>query len=235
MINQGNQKLGRSIWTFSLPAVTTCPGASDACKSACYARKGNFLRPNVRDSLLRNYELSKTPNFIGLVAAHLAAHRAKIVRLHPSGDFYSAGYVRRWASIARMCRDTLFYAYTRSWRVPSVRPAVADLARMPNVRVWYSIDRDTGLPKGPPRPVRLAYLAADAADAPPPEADLVFRDGWRTAAKQIRSAGVLVCPVENGTNKPLTCEACRLCFDPEKDPREYKELPPPAAGRVRLL
>jgi hypothetical protein len=135
------------------------------------------------------------------------------VRVHVSGDFYSADYVRAWVAVATACPATRFYAYTRSWRVPHIVPALAELARLRNVRLWYSCDRDTGIPDRVPRRVKLAWMQT-AADDLPPRADLVFRVHRlrRTVAKRVSLA--LVCPVENGATGHRTgCGRCRLCID----------------------
>ena len=96
--------------------------------------------------------------------------------VHVSGDFYDAGYVAKWARIARASPHTAFFAYTRSWRRGEVLAALAELARLPNLRLWFSEDRDTGRPPTMPG-VRRAYLLADgeAESSVPEDADLVFR------------------------------------------------------------
>jgi hypothetical protein len=87
------------------------------------------------------------------------------VRIHVSEDFYSAEYVRKWAAVARACPATRFYAYTRSWRRPDIAAALAELSRCRNVRLWYSCDRDTGIPARVPRPKVPEDQASASADS----------------------------------------------------------------------
>ena len=212
----GNSKLGDGIYTFSLPAVSTCPGSSPACRRECYATRGNFrhARPRYR----RNLAATRDPGFAARLAAEVRRRWVGCVRVHVSGDFYSADYVRAWIAVARACPGTRFYAYTRSWRVPHLAPALAELARLRNVRLWYSCDRDTGIPDRVPRRVKLAWMMTTPADYPP-WTNLVFRVHRlrRTVAKRVPTTGrvslALVCPVENGaTGHRTDCGRCRLCI-----------------------
>ena len=90
------------------------------------------------------------------------------------------------------------------------------MVALPNVQAWYSCDRETGLPETVPPGVRIAWLMADADDAPPASADLVFR--VRGLRRDVRTdiAGVRVCPTEDGQSRPdgFGCDACRRCWSP---------------------
>ena len=89
-----------------------------------------------------------------------------------------------------------------------------ELGRLPNLALWYSADRDTGLPGNLPPTVRVAYLLTAADERPPPEADLVFRTPALRKQPAIEVAGVPVCPAENGLLPSATCDRCRLCWRP---------------------
>jgi hypothetical protein len=96
------------------------------------------------------------------------------------------------------CTAVLFYAYTPSRRVPAMKIALEALAGLPNFRMCFSADKDTGLPDRLPAGVRIAWLREDH-DAPvPADADLVFRIHKlrRRPARQVNL--MQVCPVENG-------------------------------------
>lgn len=229
MIQKGNSKLGRSVWAFSLPAVLTCPGSTDLCRSKCYALKGFYAMPSVKVSLRRSHRRSLRPTFADRMVAAVGTRKAKRLRVHASGDFYSAAYVRKWVEIVRRCPDTVFWAYTRSWRTPAVARALRRLAALPNFRLWYSADRDTGLPEVTPPGVRVCYLAdsdADARDIDPAVVRLVFRDVPDRRTELLSVNGRPVCPVENGRHSHLTCEKCKLCMRPACDA--------PASGRRPL-
>jgi hypothetical protein len=212
LLTLGNCKLGDGIYAFSLPAVKTCPGSSPACREECYALRGRFRFLARRYG--RNLRAAREEGFAGRMAAEIRRRFVACVRVHVSGDFFSPGYVRAWVAIARACPATRFYAYTRSWRVPHIAPALAGLARCRNVRLWFSCDRDTGVPDHTPRRVRLAWMQTAPDDLPPRAVDLVFRVRRlrKTVAKRIGLA--LVCPVENGaTGHRTDCGRCRLCIN----------------------
>src|SRR5262249_49262511 len=54
LLGRGNDKLGEGVHHFDLPAVTTCPGATDVCLGCCYARQGRFRTDVVKARLERN-------------------------------------------------------------------------------------------------------------------------------------------------------------------------------------
>jgi hypothetical protein len=211
-ISPGNSKLGLGVWTFSIPSGSPhiCVGATTACLKHCYAQKGHFLQQAVQHKYQSNYELSLTKSFVSVIGSELRAVCATVVRIHPSGEFYSAEYVDKWAAIARNKPKITFFAYTRSWAAKdlSILSALTCLSRLPNVRLWFSFDATMGEPpkiKG----IRRAYMLEPDGSLPASGADLVFRVKRKTVQKRVE--GVLVCPSENGVTK-TTCTACKLCY-----------------------
>lgn len=229
MLHKGNRKLGKLIWTFSIPAATTCPGKSSLCVTHCYARRDYFATTHVGQAHARNRDLSRRRSFASRMAAEVARRKAEVVRIHVAGDFYSAAYVRRWLGVVRACPDTVFFAYTRSWRVPGILPALRELALEPNVRLWFSWDRETGPPPRARR-VRRAYMAADDADVPTHKTHLTLRVRRRGVMK-FDGSGAQVCPVEQGVERKveITCTSCRLCW------RDNAPLPRSPDRREALL
>jgi hypothetical protein len=217
-----NARLGPAIHAFNLPAEPDlCIGASPACEAACYAKAFLFRIQLGRHR--RNHERSLEAGFSGALIAEVRRGLVRVVRVHASGDFYDADYARKWAEVARACPGTAFFAYTRSWRCEEVLAELIGLARLPNVHLWFSEDRDTGRPPVLPR-IRRAYLLAggEAEADVPADADLVFRvplprrpglpNAYTRPAK--RANGVLICPKEQGIVRrvELTCSTCRICF-----------------------
>ncbi len=148
----------------------------------------------------------------------LRKEHASLVRLHSSGDFYNAEYVRKWEEIAAAVPTGTFWAYARSWRVPPILSELKYLAALPNVHLWFSCDRDTGLPPLVRR-VRACWLQIEEELPPTPrpgqtEVELVFRTKrpGRTVQKRIELA--LICPTYSGTPKGAdsTCERCGVCW-----------------------
>ena len=217
LLGRGSRKLRSRIFTFSLPAISTCPGKSQLCREACYATKGQLgMKSN---NFNQRRIASRRKGFVRRIVREIQQRYARIVRIHVSGDFYSALYVRKWIQIARACPDTRFFAYTRSWRVSEMSADLVKLSRLKNVRLWYSCDQETGMPEKVPKRVRVAYMSMSDEDSPGQGSDLVFRVRRDTVKK--RMSGVLVCPTENGVTH-VQCETCQLCSYPEKnDPRRF--------------
>ncbi len=110
LLSAGNDKVGAEIFTFNLPPLLSCPGASEACVHECYAMKHRWRFANVRASLLRNWEAAHDPFFAERMIHEIRRRQAKVVRMHASGDDADATYIRRWGRIIDACRATTFYA-----------------------------------------------------------------------------------------------------------------------------
>jgi hypothetical protein len=215
LLSPGNLKLGKRglIWGFGLPSgrPEICVGMSGPCGEHCYARQIERLRPAVLRSYQRNYELSLTRDFEAAVRAFIRLNDVRVVRIHTGGDFYSAGYARKWLRIMRELSHVRFYAYTRSWRQQRIQPVLEEMARQRNCRLWYSCDEETGFPAHTPGRVRIAWLMTSADEVP--AGDLVFRVRRLRHEPARRINLVLVCPVENGTTGRATdCGRCGVCW-----------------------
>lgn len=223
-----NSKLGPLIhgWAIIAGREWSCPGESTLCRSRCYAKRGFFNMPNVRRSHVRNFEFSESPIFADWMASAIAAKFVRAMRIHVSGDFYDVGYVRKWIEIVHRSPNQIFFAYTRSWRIEDMLPELIKLGALPNMQLWWSIDRETG-PAPLVRGIRRAYMAIDDSDADctPDDCDLVFRDHPLTIMK--KANGIQVCPVENGvtTQVKITCSTCRICWSGKQSRWEHAMLP----------
>jgi hypothetical protein len=184
----------------------------------CYAARGNFRRGNVKDSLERNLKHTEDRRFTQNMRYSIRENFARVVRIHASGEFYSVEYTQDWLKIIEQHPYVTFFAYTRSWRNEEVLAVLRQMAKLPNMRLWFSCDQETG---APPRVagVRRAYMMINDSDAPKFKVDLVFRDHAKTIMKWVGTA--LVCPYENGTTK-TACSRCRLCFKPDAIPRRNR-------------
>lgn len=130
--NKGNAKLGKKIYTFSLPSGFTCPGAVECLSRAnretgkisdgkqtlfrCFSASQEALYPVVRMQRWKNFDalckLSRS-EMVALISSNLPK-KARIVRVHVAGDFFNDAYFLAWMDVARMCSDVVFYAYTKS-------------------------------------------------------------------------------------------------------------------------
>lgn len=206
----GNGKLGEQIAHFDLPAVLTCPGRTSACERACYARGGRFHFDSVQERFAWCYEQSLLPDFADRVRRELRRRGLLVVRLHVSGDFYSAEYAEKWLSVMRRLPKTRFYFYTRSWRVPEVALVLRQMAALRCCRPWYSVDRDSGLPAEVPPGVRLAYM--QDAEVGVQNVQLVFRT--RGMLDRPRVGLPMVCPNDTpqGRQGGTNCGSCGYCW-----------------------
>jgi hypothetical protein len=213
LLTRGNHKIGEAVHCWSLPPVLTCPGRSALCERHCYARRGKFLAPSVKACHLRNLEAAASPDFEKRMRQEIRRRRCQIVRVHVSGDFYSPEYVRKWTAISLWFRQTRFYAYTRSWRVPEMVESLRDLGRLRNFRLWYSADAETGMPPG--GGARVAWMATRADETVPAGVGLVFRVRGLRSDPRRRIGLSMVCPTETGLPgcKDVTCTSCGRCYE----------------------
>ena len=139
--------------SFSLPAHKSCPGSMDlvglpgSVCSYCYASKGMYtLTSVIRAQQARMAWVTDTlrhgrpREFVDLVEDAIKATECKWFRLHDSGDFFSPDYVACWAATASSCPDVLFYAPTRSYRIPKIGRALVAAAQVKNLIIRPSAD-----------------------------------------------------------------------------------------------
>jgi hypothetical protein len=207
LLTVGNQKLGPLIGAWSTPAVDSCPGATSACMSVCYAKR--YTR-RLHIDYSPNSTALRAPDFVRKMVAE--AQWKRVVRINVSGDFADVESIQKWAQIARQCPSTTFYAYTRSWRIPELHAELQLLDRLDNVVILYSCDHTTGIPVWM-RNRQAVWMALDDQDLPPDRGRgvrVVFRARRNTVMAKM--SGVTVCPAENGIDNEVTCQRCRLCF-----------------------
>lgn len=217
MLKPGNRKLGKLIHHWSIPSglPEICVGATAICLFLCYAMRHHYCRSNVKKSLQKSFELAVRKDFASLMTAWVRSMFARIVRVHASGEFFSAEYVQQWISVVEANPKVTFFAYTRSWRVAELLHLLEQLAALPNFYMWWSCDKDSGPPPDT-LGVRKAYMMSDYTDVPVFDVDLVFRAKTKKVSKWVADA--LVCPAENGITK-TTCSQCQICFRDKSVPK----------------
>lgn len=231
-ISEGNSKTG--CFSFDLPAIVTCPGRTKECERDCYAANLMRIYPSVAAKYSRNHDVVFHPGFVSYMVETIPADCQ--FRIHVSGDFFHADYVRQWIDIATQRPDVTFYAYTRSWRDHEILGAIIALNFLDNVNVNLSVDDETGRPKFLGAYMfRWCYLTK--TDTVPPwmrRDDIVFRSNHNghkrrrnNAEKKGENPNIIapllhvigqatVCPKERGKDIPLSCAKCRLCVDKPK-------------------
>lgn len=103
---------GLKTFNWGIPAVKTCPQAG-VCKLGCYADMGAYKFSNVAAVFQKRLDLTKTPEFVNTINAEITRRKIKRVRIHDSGDFYSAEYIEKWIQIMKLHPTVEFYAYTK--------------------------------------------------------------------------------------------------------------------------
>lgn len=203
--------------TFGLPAGKnySCPGATDYCERICYAGKIEKVYPNVRSTLLHNWNLLKDAEagiMIRLLDDMITAFEKecdkrgarKDFRIHWDGDFFNDDYTIAWAIVIKWHPNVRFWVYTR------VRGAAEFLhnQNFENLSLYFSADPDNMdianklFDKG----IRIAYV------------DKNFAKGKVVLPESIK------CP-ENSKALPLisekgsACAVCRLCIDGKNNVR----------------
>jgi hypothetical protein len=169
------------------------------------------FRPQAIRLYQRNLELSQRKGFVRRVRAFLISQGIRVVRIHTGGEFYSQKYLKKWIRIITRSPRVRFFTYTRVWRIPAVHDALLLLAKLPNLQLWYSADRDTGFPESIPSRVRIAWLMTTPDDEPPAGIDLVFRAQSLRKVPLTTINEVPVCPAESGL-EAVTCDRCRICW-----------------------
>lgn len=217
---KGNLKIGLNVFTYSrlpglpdrvalsmpmqadrqLPSITgTCPGASEECLAICYAARPVAESGPVMEMWSRNSATEDPPSELPPGATH--------VRLHISGDFTSERYIRGWIETFRKYPEVKVWAYTKSWRVSALLPALEELRALPNVQLFASMD--ASVPELPPAGWRRAWIDGDPRAEGAPMRNVTERDLlWRECADYTPT---LICPEE--TKQRQDCVSCRYCFD----------------------
>ncbi len=129
---KGNAKLGKNVYTFSLPSGFTCPGANECLsksdkitgkitdgkqtKFRCFSASQEALYKNVREQRWYNFELLRNldnTRMVNIIHDSIPK-KANIIRIHVAGDFFNQDYFDAWISVAELNETKLFYFYTKS-------------------------------------------------------------------------------------------------------------------------
>lgn len=210
---KGNMKIGADVFTYSkLPGKEfgSCPGSTAVCEVLCYAKRIGGI---VRDIYEVNTNAKDVPPI---------PHDAKLLRIHVSGDFDTVDYIDAWVARLLERPDVTCWAYTRSWRVPSLLPALERLRALPNVQLFASMDHSSELA---PTGWRRAWIQNDKDRA---RENIYSYDG----ENHVTLDGTMsyVCPEETGT-KP-NCQACGYCFNGKKNDVTFIEHGTPVGNIV---
>lgn len=177
----------------------TCPGSTPECEHVCYAERPVREMGSVAAMWLRNSISSKVPPI---------PDECRILRLHISGDFDTVRYIDNWIERLNERPDVTCWAYTRSWRVAGLLPALERLRALPNMQLLASMDKSH--PDVPPTGWRRAWIDGDPRAGAPIE---VLAHDYDTSVKANSNTFdgdfSFVCPEETG--KKANCVECGYC------------------------
>ncbi|GEM_PF-1561058 len=202
-LSPGNKKTGTtgkfygSVFVWNLPAVATCPGASGWCLEHCYnADPRTDLFP-VDDWAKNWWMVINQPQALydNIVEQLSGCKEPRAVRLHSSGDFFSPDYVEFWTSVARRAKDTVFWAYTRSWTITEIVPSLQRFVSLGNVELFGSWDPT--MAEMPPSSWRRSHVYVDAQEA---------------SNHRRNDRRGLICPEQ--MNLVTSCASCGFCMRP---------------------
>lgn len=153
------------------------------------------------------------------------------------GDFFRPHYADAWKIAAGSRLDCSLWFYTRSFVDDTLFAALTELAAVPNVQGWLSIDIDNfelgirryqSLPSGiwkvalmQPHPERANAVLINAVSAAVPATDLMIfpehRAGHHVPSMRIGAAPVCpqvlgALPLQKAAGAARPCQTCRLCL-----------------------
>jgi hypothetical protein len=245
----GNQKICRENGTFEAPApnafslvqVVTCPGSTEACRSACYVHNLETAQGAVHDlykhnthminAILRYPEIAD--EWVMIMAAWIKANARGGFRWHVSGDVFSLQYARWIADVVRESAPVPHWIYTRSFAFLEPLSAVATV-HGGNLSLNLSADRDN-LEKAilaseqwgsRDQHLRLCYLTLDGAIPSVLGGDDVIFPDYKLRPRQHATLAesewwasltpaqrAMVCPVDaHGKSEKNRCGPCSRCL-----------------------
>jgi hypothetical protein len=203
-----NGKTARIANSFGLPAGRdySCPAATSVCSKICYAGKLEKIYPNVKASLIHNWDLVRDADhdtIENLLEDMIADFRSdcekwdapKDFRIHWDGDFFKPEYTFAWKHVILNNPDIRFWAYTR------VESAAYMLKGMENLSIYFSADKDNF--EAAARLKSVGIPLAGLHETFDQAKEMLLSIGERTA----------VCPEQRGQIKlEGACVACGICL-----------------------
>ena len=146
-LENGNNKTGSTggvfdiVYVWNMPAIITCPGASQVCKSYCYNASYASNGMAINNYILYKKDIKKLEQVIVKQLDAVNNNNNNIgLRWHSSGDFFSVEYIQMWNRIVRSFSNVCFWGYTRSWCIDELRKELNILENNVNVNLYYSWD-----------------------------------------------------------------------------------------------
>ena len=186
-------------YSYSIPAKYCVTGSKlakvkDSICSKCYAMKGYYPTPVVKNALERRFNSLSNPEWVdGMVAAIAGMEGSGFFRWHDAGDVQSVSHLEKIAEVAKRLPSIQFWLPTREYSF------VSEYKRKHG-------DFPSNLT------VRLSALKIGG----PPPTGIAKRLGLVTSG--VTKTG-FDCPASSQGNK---CLACRACWNKEIQNVNYK-------------
>jgi hypothetical protein len=175
--------------SYSIPAKHCKTGAKlvpvkNSVCSKCYALKGFYNMPNVRNALQKRFDSIDKPEWVEAMTIAIAGkEKSGFFRWHDSGDIQSVLHLRKICQIAINLPDITFWLPTREYSIVSSY-----------VKLYGAIPSNLT--------IRLSSLMING-NAPSGIAKTL---GLTTSG--VSKDQTFNCPASNQDNKCLTCRAC---------------------------
>ena len=179
--------------SFSIPAIMCKTGSKlrkiegSVC-AKCYAHKGFYNMPNVRQALAARLRELRDPQWVERMVAVIRANESSgYFRWHDSGDLQGIWHLRNIVEVAKRMPDIRFWLPTKEERL---------------------VERYRKLHGKEPSNLTIrvsAHMVGEVCDAP--VSSMVVKKGTTPLYN-----GVWTCPAKDQGNKCLTC---RACWDPK--------------------
>lgn len=178
-------KMPGYAWGIS---ATLCPTGAKIAKvpgsvcANCYALKGFYVMPNVKDAHTRRLDLYRTsPTWTGDMIEAIRATKQEYFRIFDSGDLQDLGMLAKWVVIAQALPEVNFWLPTKEYGI--VKRFLAGGGIVPQNMV-----------------IRVSNAMKD---------DLTRRNlAPRVVGSAVSTKGSYTCPAPHQDNKCLECRKC---------------------------
>lgn len=197
LLKEGNEKTGKTVWTFSLLPGTDefsinvndnliCVKGTCICDCiGCYAKTGHYRQSTaIRSMVINTYLVNNHIKFVkACITAQLEYIGSGEVRIHAAGDFNTVNpdeYAQMWHDIASEYSTFLYWTYTKVKRFETL------FDDLKNANIVKSIIPEIGINYGHCDYIINAYYTLKSMDIP-----------------------VYICKC--GIDKTQHCEKCSVC------------------------
>lgn len=138
-VNNGNDKLGKSIKVINVPAGKTCQCDAPCNKrGVCYAQKGSFNYPNVKNCYAENLKsFLENPNLAEMEILSQMPY-AGFCRIHASGDVVNVRYLDMLINICNKLPNVKFMMYTKKYEM--INQYLEECGEFPeNMKIIFSL------------------------------------------------------------------------------------------------